>query len=129
MQNLFRLICRRLIALPLMIIGVTLLVFFLTALNPVDQAYSVLGEGAGEEQLAQYRHEHGLDQPLPVQYFMYLGNLLHGDLGTYGANNASVADRIATALPVTLQLTFLGLIVGMIIAFILGVISAIYRDK
>lgn len=129
MNNLLRLVGRRLLTLPLLIIGVTILVFVLTALNPIDQATSVLGETAGEEQLAEYRHEHGLDQPIVVQYFIYLGNLLHGDLGTFGGNNASVAEKIGQALPVTLQLTFAGLLLGVLFAFILGVISAVYRDK
>lgn len=129
MQNLLRLIGRRLVALPLMILGVTILVFILAALNPVDQASAVLGESAGEAQLAEYRHEHGLDQPMIVQYFMYLGNLVQGDLGTFGGNNASVAEKIGQALPVTLQLTFCGLIIGIIFALLLGVISALYRDK
>lgn len=129
MNNLFRLIGRRLIALPLMILGVTILVFILTALNPVDQASAVLGDSAGEQQLAEYRHEHGLDQPIVIQYFLYLGNLIHGDLGTFGGNNASVAEKISEALPVTLQLTFCGLLIGVIFAVFLGVISALYRDK
>lgn len=55
--------------------------------------------------------------------------LVQGDLGTYGANSASVADRIASALPVTLQLTFMGLIIAVVLAVILGVISALYRDR
>lgn len=129
MNNLLRLIGRRLIALPIMIIGVTILVFFLMSLSPVDQAYSVLGENASEQQVQQYRDEHGLNDPIVVQYGNFMVGLCHGDLGTYGANNASVADRIATALPVTLQLTFLGLIIAVIFATILGIISAIYRDR
>lgn len=112
-----------------MIIGVTILVFILSALNPIDQATAVLGESAGEAELAEYRHEHGLDQPIFVQYFIYLGNLLQGNLGTFGGNDASVAEKIGQALPVTLQLTFCGLIIGIIFAVLLGVISALYRDK
>ena len=129
MNNLLRLIGRRLIALPIMIIGVTILVFFLMSLSPVDQAYSVLGENASEQQVQQYREEHGLNDPIVVQYGNFMVGLCHGDLGTYGANNASVADRIATALPVTLQLTFMGLIIAVIFATIFGIISAIYRDR
>ncbi len=129
MNNLLRLIGRRLIALPIMIIGVTILVFFLMSLSPVDQAYSVLGENASEQQVQQYREEHGLNDPIVVQYGNFMVGLCHGDLGTYGANNASVADRISTALPVTLQLTFMGLIIAVIFATIFGIISAIYRDR
>lgn len=129
MSNLLRLIGRRLIAFPLMVIGVTILVFVLTALNPVDEAYQVLGESAGQEQIDQYREEHGLNQPIIIQYFMYIGRLLQGDLGTFGGNSASVAEKIGQALPVTLQLTFCGLLIGILFALILGIVSAVYRDK
>ena len=112
-----------------MIFGVTILVFFIMALSPIDQAYSVLGENATEAQAEQYREEHGLNDPILVQYGNFIVGLVQGDLGTYGANNASVADRIGEALPVTLQLTFFGLIIGVVIAVILGVISALYRDR
>ena len=128
-NNLLRLIGRRLIAFPIMIFGVTILVFFLMALSPIDQAYSVLGENASAEQAAQYREEHGLNDPILVQYGNYMVGLAQGDLGTYGANNAAVSDRIASALPVTLQLTFLGLLIGVFFAVILGVVSALYRDR
>lgn len=129
MNNLLRLIGRRLIALPIMIFGVTLLVFFVMALSPIDQAYSVLGENASEEQVNQYREDHGLNEPVLVQYGNYMVGLAQGDLGTYGASNASVAERVGSALPVTLQLTFLGLIIAVFLAVILGVVSALYRDK
>ena len=129
MNNLLRLIGRRLIALPLMFIGVTILVFVLSALNPVDEAYQVLGESAGQDQIDAYRAEHHLNDPIIIRYFIYIANFFQGDLGTFGANNASVAEKIGQALPVTLQLAFAGLIIGVIIASILGVISAVYRDK
>ena len=129
MSNLLRLIGRRLIALPIMIIGVTILVFFLMSLSPIDQAYSVLGENASEAQVIQYREEHGLNDPVLVQYGNFMVGLLQGDLGTYGANNASVTDRVAQALPVTLQLTFMGLIIAVVLATLLGIVSAVYRDK
>ena len=64
-----------------------------------------------------------------MQYGNYMVGLAQGDLGTYGANNASVAERIGQALPVTLQLTFFGLIIGVVVAVILGVVSALYRDR
>jgi peptide/nickel transport system permease protein len=128
-NNLLRLIGRRLIAFPIMIIGVTILVFFLMALSPIDQAYSVLGENASAEQAEQYRIEHGLNDPIIVQYGNYMAGLVQGDFGSYGANSASVGDRIASALPVTLQLTFMGLIIGVFFAVILGVVSALYRDR
>ena len=129
MSNLLRLIGRRLIALPIMIFGVTILVFFIMALSPIDQAYQVLGENATVAQAEAYRAEHGLNDPIIVQYGNYMLGLFQGDLGSYGANNASVGERIASALPITLQLTFMGLIIAVVLATILGVISALYRDR
>ncbi len=129
MNNLVRLIGRRLIALPIMVIGVTILVFFITSLSPINQAYSVLGENATPEQVQQYTEEHGLDDPIVVQYFRYLGDLCHGDLGVYGATKVSVAEKIGQALPITLELTFAGLVIALILSVVLGVISALYRDR
>lgn len=129
MNNLLRLIGRRLIALPIMVFGVTILVFFLMSFSPVDPAYNALGESATPKAVAQYHEEHGLDDPWPVRYVNYMGGLFHGDLGTYGAANYSVGQRISEALPVTMQLTFIGLIIGAVVSFLLGVIAALYRDR
>ncbi len=130
MNNLLRLIGRRLIALPIMALGVTLLVFFLMSFtDPSIPARNALGEGATQQAIDMYMEEHGLNDPWPVRYVAYIGGLFQGDLGTYGASQTPVADRIASALPITMQLTFIGLILGAIVSFILGVIAALYRDK
>ncbi len=129
MNNLVRLIVNRILWLPVMVLGVTILVFFIMSLSPIDQAYSVLGENASAAQAEAYRLEHGLNDPVIVQYGRYMAGLFTGDLGSYGANMASVGERVAQALPVTLQLTFMGLIIAVFFAVILGVISAIWRDK
>lgn len=129
MNNLLRLIGRRLIALPIMAFGVTLLVFVLMSFSKVDPAYTALGDGASPEAVAAYHERYGLDDPLPERYLRYMGDLFHGDMGTYGAARNSVADRIASALPVTMQLTFMGLLIGAIASFVLGVIAALYRDR
>ena len=129
MNNLLRLIGRRLVALPIRVVGVSFLVFFIMSLSPVDPAYSALGESATPEALEAYREQHGLNEPFLVQYGTYLWNMLHGDLGTYGAGSSSVTDLVAKALPITLQLTFLGLFFAVLISFPLGVLAALYRDR
>lgn len=129
MNNLLRLIGRRLVALPIMVVGVSFLVFFIMSLSPVDPAYSALGESATPEALEAYREQHGLNEPFLVQFGTYLWNMLHGDLGTYGAGSSSVTDLVAKALPITLQLTFLGLFFAVLISFPLGVLAALYRDR
>ena len=129
MNNLLRLIGRRLIALPIMALGVTFLVFFLMSFSHVDPAYNALGESASAEAIQQYHIENGLDDPWPVRYVRYIGDVAHGNLGTYGTSHYSVAARISKALPVTMQLTFMGLFIGAIVSFTLGVIAALYRDQ
>ncbi|RRD35360.1 ABC transporter permease [Leucobacter sp. OH2974_COT-288] len=129
MNNLIRLVGRRLIALPVMVLGVTFLVFFLMSFSKIDPAYSALGEGASAEALEAYREEHGLNNPWFIKFVTFLGQLLQGNLGTYGANRASVAERISGAFPVTLELTFIGLAIAILIAVPLGVLAALYRDK
>lgn len=129
MNNLLRLIGRRLIALPIMVLGVTFLVFFLMSFSKVDPAYNALGESATPEAVAEYHKEHGLDDPLLVRYGNYMAGLFQGDLGTYGAARYSVAERVGKALPVTMQLTFIGLIIAAIVSFLLGVLAALYRDR
>ncbi|MBQ6492047.1 MAG: ABC transporter permease, partial [Atopobiaceae bacterium] len=128
MNNLLRLVGRRLVALPIMAIGVTFLIFFLMSFSPIDPAYKALGESATPEQIQKYHEEYGLDDPWPIRYVRYMGDLLHGELGTYSAQRRPVSDRIATALPVTMQLTFFGLLLGTIVSFALGILAAIYRD-
>ena len=129
MNNLLRLIGNRLLWLPIMVFGVTVLVFFLMSLSPIDPAFSALGENASPDQLEAYRVEHGLNDPLIVRYGDYMAGFFHGDLGTFGPSNQSVSARIATALPITLQLGFFGFIIAIIASAILGVVSALYRDR
>ncbi|MBM7825867.1 peptide/nickel transport system permease protein [Arcanobacterium pluranimalium] len=130
MNNLLRLLGRRLIALPIMVFGVTILVFFIMALSPIDPAYTALGENATPDALEAFRQSQGLNDPILVQYWHYIVNMFHGDLGIYGVGETNrVTDLVGAALPVTLQLTFFGLFLAVIVAFPLGILAAIYRDR
>ena len=128
MSNLIRLIGRRLIALPFMVVGVTLLVFLVMSLSPADPAVLALGESASPEALAQYRTAHHLDDPLFQRCWDYLVNLCHGDLGQSFTGN-DITDLVKNAFPITLQLTFIGMFLAVIIALVLGIIAALYRDR
>ncbi|WIJ27002.1 ABC transporter permease [Devosia sp. RR2S18] len=129
MLNVLNLIGRRLVQLPIMIFGITFLVFFIMSFSKVDPALTALGEGASVEARQQYRAEHGLDDPLLTRYISFLGGLTRLDLGTYSARELPVIDEVAKAFPITLQLTFLGLIIAIIFSLLLGVLAAIYRDR
>ncbi|WP_040312964.1 ABC transporter permease [Gleimia coleocanis] len=129
MSNLIRLIGRRLVALPIMVLGVTFLVFFVMSFSPADPAQLALGESASLEALEQYRVEHGLNDPLLVRYGYFLYGLITAfDLGTSKGNTA-VTTIVANAFPITLQLTFIGLGIALVISFVFGVIAALYRDR
>ena len=128
MNNLLRLIGRRLVALPIMALGVTVLVFFLMSFSKTDPAYTALGDGASPEAVAEYHEKYGLDDPWPVRYVRYMGDLIHGDMGTYGAARNSVAKRISTALPVTMQLTFIGLAIGAVVSFFVAASRTVSRQ-
>ena len=128
MSQLIRLIGRRLVALPLMILGVTLLVFVVMSFSPADPARLALGESASAEALANYRDAHGLDDPIWMRFLAYLGGMLHGDLGTT-SGNTPVTEVVARAFPITLQLTFLGLAIAVVLAAVLGVLAALFRDR
>lgn len=128
MSNLLRLLGRRLIALPIMVLGVTLLVFVIMSFSPADPARLALGESASPEALSAYRAEHGLDQPMLVRYGKFLVDMLHGDLGTT-AGNTPVTQVVARAFPITLQLTAWGLVIAVALALFFGVIAALYRDR
>ena len=129
MSNVLRLVGRRLLQLPLMILGITLLVFVVMSFSKIDPAINALGEGASPAAREAYREANGLNAPLFTRYFLFLGNMLQGNLGTYSARQQPVIDEVARAFPITLQLTFLGLAIAVIGALVLGVLAALYRDR
>ncbi|MBW3069652.1 MULTISPECIES: ABC transporter permease [unclassified Actinomyces] len=127
MSNLLRLIGRRLVALPIMVLGVTLLVFVVMSFSSADPARLALGEAATADALEQYRQAHHLNDPLLQRFWDYLVGLAHGDLGTT-FTGVKITDMVASAFPITLQLTFIGIFLAVIAATILGVLAALYRD-
>ncbi|MEO8266304.1 MAG: ABC transporter permease [Ilumatobacteraceae bacterium] len=128
MSNLLRLLGRRLVALPIMVLGVTLLVFVVMSLSTADPARLALGESASTEALASYRSERQLDDPLMVQYGRYVDDLVHGDLGE-SFNGVAISKMVGHNFPITLQLTFIGLAIALALAVPFGVIAALYRDR
>ncbi|GAB3586004.1 ABC transporter permease [Leifsonia lichenia] len=129
MVALVRLAGRRLIALPFMILGITLLVFIVLQFAPTDPATNALGESASDAAKATWRQENGYNDPLIVRYLAFLGHLIQGHLGNTVPPSQSVSGLIGTAFPLTLQLTFLGLIIAIVLAAVLGVTAALYRDR
>jgi ABC-type dipeptide/oligopeptide/nickel transport system permease component len=122
-------IIRRLAQMIPITFGILTLVFSLIHLVPGDPAVQIAGENARPEDVRQVRHALGLDQPLGRQYINYLTSILHGDLGRSFQTNESVSVQIRQRYPATIQLALGSMLVALLVAFPLGIISAIYRGK
>lgn len=119
---------KRLLAMIPVIIGITILVFFIMKLAPGDPARMILGDNATEEALAAKRAELGLDKPLLVQYGNYMIGLLHGDMGISWTNERSVSDEVFSRFPATLKLAAVSALVSIVLAIPLGILAAIKRN-
>ncbi|MGC4945177.1 ABC transporter permease [Streptomyces sp. DT224] len=120
---------RRILQAVAVIVIVTIVVFGLLHALPGGPARGILGPQATAQQIASFNHEQGLDKPLPVQYFYYLNQLVHGDLGTSYTLNEPVSQLITERLPKTLLLTVLSAIVGLLLAIPMGMWQAMRRNK
>ncbi|MYY00310.1 ABC transporter permease subunit [Streptomyces sp. SID486] len=130
MTTVVRILLRRVALLVPLLLGIVLFVFLVMRFSDVDPA-SAFFQGANPtpRQLHDFRERNGLLDPLPVRYVHFVGDLVHGDLGTSALTRAPVVDQVTTALPLTLQLTFLGLAVAVVLALTGGVTAAVYRDR
>jgi peptide/nickel transport system permease protein len=119
---------RILVTIPVLVL-VTIMVFSLIHLIPGDVATVVLGEEATPQARVQLRHELGLDKALPIQYFTWVGGVLHGDLGRSLTDKIPVADTIRQRLPVTLELALLSFLVALLISVPTGILAATRRGR
>ncbi len=115
-----------LFTLALTILGLLLVTFALSALSPVDRVLQIVGDHASQSTYDQVRHQLGLDRPLPVQFWHYVVNLAHGDLGVASATGQPVLQDLLSAFPATLELATLALILGALLGVIAGVLCARY---
>ena len=107
---------------------VSIMVFCLQQLMPGDPALVLAGEERDPEVLEQIRRELKLDQPLVIQYFYWIGNVLQGDLGFSWRIRQPVTELVATKLPVTLQLASMAFIIAVFIGVPMGVLSAVKKN-
>ncbi len=108
---------------------VATLVFFMLRIVPGDPIAAMLADAGGQEEVAALRAKLGLDQPLVVQYFKWLGNVLQGDFGNsiYGSRQP-VSTILLEALPRTMSLAFMGFVIALVIGIPAGIISAMRRN-
>jgi len=119
---------RILMAIPILL-GISIIAFFLIRLVPGDTVTALLGANYNEEQATILRAKYGLDKPLVLQYFIWFKNVLVGDLGNSFFTREPVLAAIADRLPVTLQLMFMSFLYSIFIAIPLGTIAAIKRNS
>jgi ABC-type dipeptide/oligopeptide/nickel transport system permease component len=107
----------------------TVVVFLGVRALPGDPALALAGEDRSPAAIEAIRHHYGLDQPIPIQFLEFVKNALHGDFGVSIRTGASVSSMIWTALPVTVELSILAILIAMVLGIGAGVIAAVRRGK
>ncbi|MFT4096077.1 MAG: ABC transporter permease [Rhodoblastus sp.] len=120
---------KRIVAAVPSLIGVVIVTFLLTRVLPGDTASYFAGPAATPAAIAEIRHKLGLDQSLPVQFWNYIGDLVHGNLGLSLTTGQPVVHEIATRLPASAELTLAGLILALAIALPLGIVAALRQGS
>lgn len=124
-------IAQRLLQMIPVLLLVSIISFSLTFLLPGDPALLILGDqmAANEEAYEAVRRDLGLDRPVVIQYLDWLWQTVRGDLGTSTRDSLPVFSGILERLPVTLELSFLSMLIALLIALPAGIISAVKQDS
>jgi glutathione transport system permease protein len=120
-------LARKLLAVPLILLLTSLLIFSAVRLLPGDPARLMAGMQADQATVDNVRHRLGFDQPFTVQYTRFLTHALHGDLGNSTRSQQPVAREIAQRLPYTIALTTVSFSIAILFGLTAGVLAAIYR--
>jgi peptide/nickel transport system permease protein len=130
-RDLRRFLLQRLGTGVALCIGITLVAFVVTHLVPGDPAAANLGQRAigNPAAVAAFRHQYGLDRPLPMQYLLYLKDLLHGNLGISEQSHRPVRTDLAEYIPATIELALFAIVLSLLIGVGLGVVAAMFRDR
>jgi len=126
---MIRYVSRRLLQSALILLGVSFITFFLLYILPADPAQQIAGRSATPETIANIRAQLGLDQPLFVQYWHYLVNLVHGNFGRSYIQRTDVSELLASRLGPTLYLMLCSILIELVIGITAGVIAAVKRGK
>lgn len=115
--------------LVLVMAGVCVITFIISHMIPGDPARLLAGDRASNEMVLNMRHQLGLDRPLYVQFYRYVVDLLHGNLGTSIRTGRPVLEDLRAFFPATLELALSALLLAIVLGVPLGVLSAVYRNK
>lgn len=117
-------IIKRLLQIIPVVLGVTLIAFALIHLAPGDPVRTMLGQHATQQEIDEIRAKYGLDQPLYYQYFIWLGDVVQGDLGRSILTHEQVTTEIGSRFPNTIELAIAAMIFAILIGVVAGIISA-----
>lgn len=117
-------IIKRLLQIIPVVLGVTLIAFALIHLAPGDPVRTMLGQHATQQEIDEIRDKYGLNRPLYEQYFIWLGDVLKGDLGRSILTHEQVTTEIGSRFPNTIELAIAAMIFAILIGVVAGVISA-----
>jgi ABC-type dipeptide/oligopeptide/nickel transport system permease component len=129
--SFLRFLARRLVALVLLALGITVVVFALTQLVPSNAVTANLGEQAAGDPaaVAAFKQKYGLDRPLPVRYALYLEHVVQGDLGDSALTRRPVRDDLGTFIPATAELALVSVLLAALVGVTLGVYAAMRRNR
>ncbi|AFQ44956.1 ABC transporter permease [Desulfosporosinus meridiei] len=130
-MGLLKYIARRLFFLVFLVIGVSLVVFVISHSVPSDPVLANLSQRNidNPEMVEAFKAKWGMDKPLYTQYFIYVGNLVQGDLGTSIRTQRPVLDDLQDYFPATIELAIFSIIIAIIFGMLFGIISAIKRNS
>jgi peptide/nickel transport system permease protein len=130
-DGLFRFVLRRVLALVVLLLGITAVTFLLTQLVPSNAVATNLGEQAAADPaaVAAFEHHYGLDKPLPQRYLLYLNHVIHGDLGQSSLTHAAVSHDLGTFIPATAELALYSVLFAAFVGVGFGVIAALRRNR
>lgn len=122
-------ILKRIFLMVIVMFGVATIVFFITHVIPADPVGAILGGNAPIELVDEMRHQLGLDKPITLQFIDYIKGIVHADFGISLKSNRPVLKDIINYFPATIELAIASMIFAVVVGVILGVYSAIYRNK
>jgi peptide/nickel transport system permease protein len=125
---MLRYLSRRLVQVPLVLVIVTLTIFIVVRATPGDPVQIMLGMQTSPEAVSALRKEFRLDEPLPIQYLSWIGDVLVGDLGRSIRLNQPVATLLAERFPISLQLATAAMLFALAVSMPLGILAALRRN-
>jgi len=128
-MTLLSYLLRRLVGFAAVLIGVSIITFGLSHLVPTDPAIVALGDHATDAQIDAFREKYGLNKPVPEQYWIYVTNLIQGDLGISLRTRRPVAADLHDFFPATFELSLTALVLSILIGIPAGVVSATARNR